>query len=175
MESQLEGIVAALGKVEEKSAHLEILKKAFSTNGLLAYKIENLVKDLEQLTNEYLSELSDGRFSLEFVVTNDKLNVEITDNAKVVDILALSSGELARVNTATLLAIRKLMSSISSSRINTLFLDEIISVLDDEGKEKIVEILLDEDLNTYLVSHGWTHPLVAKIEVVKEENISRLE
>jgi len=175
MESQLEEIVAALGKVEEKSAHLEILKKAFSTNGLLAYKIENLVKDLEQLTNEYLSELSDGRFSLEFVVTNDKLNVEITDNAKVVDILALSSGELARVNTATLLAIRKLMSSISSSRINTLFLDEIISVLDDEGKEKLVEILLEEELNTYLVSHGWTHPLLAKIEVIKEENISHLE
>ena len=175
MEKQLEEIVAALGKVEEKSAHLEILKKAFSTNGLLAYKIENLVKDLEDLTNEYLSELSDGRFSLEFVVTNDKLNVEITDNAKVVDILALSSGELARVNTATLLAIRKLMSSISSSRINTLFLDEIISVLDDEGKEKLVEILLGEDLNTYLVSHGWTHPLLAKIEVVKEENISHLE
>jgi DNA repair exonuclease SbcCD ATPase subunit len=175
MESQLEELVAALGKVEEKSAHLEILKKAFSTNGLLAYKIENLVKDLEDLTNEYLSELSDGRFSLEFVVTNDKLNVEITDNAKIVDILALSSGELARVNTATLLAIRKLMSSISSSRINTLFLDEIISVLDDEGKEKLVEILLGEELNTYLVSHGWTHPLLAKIEVIKEENISRLE
>ena len=175
MESQLEEIVAALGQVEEKSAHLEILKKAFSTNGLLAYKIENLVKDLEDLTNEYLSELSDGRFSLEFVVTNDKLNVEITDNAKVVDILALSSGELARVNTATLLAIRKLMSSISSSRINTLFLDEIISVLDDEGKEKLVEILLQEDLNTYLVSHGWTHPLLAKIDVIKEDNISHLE
>lgn len=175
MQSQLEEIVAALVKVEEQFAHLEILKKAFSTNGLLAYKIENLVKDLEDLTNEYLAELSDGRFSLEFVVTNDKLNVEITDNAKVVDILALSSGELARVNTATLLAIRKLMSSISSSRINTLFLDEIISVLDDEGKEKLVEILLGEELNTYLVSHGWTHPLIAKIEVIKEENISRLE
>jgi len=175
MESQLEELVTALGKVEEQSAHLEILKKAFSTNGLLAYKIENLVKDLEDLTNEYLSELSDGRFSLEFVVTNDKLNVEITDNAKVVDILALSSGELARVNTATLLAIRKLMSSISSSRINTLFLDEVINVLDEQGREKIVEILLGEELNTYIVSHGWTHPLLAKIEVVKEDNISHLE
>jgi len=174
-ENELEEIVAALGKVEEQSIHLEILKKAFSTNGLLAYKIESLVKDLEDLTNEYLAELSSGRFSLEFVVTNDKLNVEITDNSKVVDILALSSGELARVNTATLLAIRKLMSSISSSRINTLFLDEIISVLDDEGKEKLVEILLSEDLNTYLVSHGWTHPLLSKIEVIKEDNISRLE
>ena len=175
MENEWEEIVAALGQVEEKSAHLEILKKAFSTNGLLAYKIENLVKDLEQLTNEYLAELSDGRFSLEFVVTNDKLNVEITDNAKVVDILALSSGELARVNTATLLAIRKLMSSISSSRINTLFLDEVINVLDEQGREKIVEILLREDLNTYIVSHGWTHPLLAKIEVIKEDNISHLE
>jgi DNA repair exonuclease SbcCD ATPase subunit len=174
-ENELEEIVAALGKVEEKATHLEILKKAFSTNGLLAYKIENLVKDLEEITNDYLAELSAGRFSLEFVVTNDKLNVEITDNAKVVDILALSSGELARVNTATLLAIRKLMSSISSSRINTLFLDEIISVLDEEGKEKLVEILLGEELNTYLVSHGWTHPLLAKIEVIKEDNISRLE
>jgi len=175
METQLEEVVTALGKIEEQSTHLEILKKAFSTNGLLAYKIETLVKDLEDLTNEYLAELSSGRFSLEFVVTNDKLNVEITDNAKVVDILALSSGELARVNTATLLAIRKLMSSISSSRINTLFLDEIISVLDDEGKEKLVEILLGEELNTYLVSHGWTHPLLSKIEVIKEDNISRLE
>ena len=175
MESELEGIVAALGKVEERATYMEILKKAFSTNGLLAYKIENLVKDLEQLTNEYLAELSDGRFSLGFVVTNDKLNVEITDNSKIVDILALSSGELARVNTSTLLAIRKLMSSISSSRINTLFLDEVIAVLDDQGREKLVEILLQEQLNTYIVSHGWTHPLLAKIDVIKEDNISRLE
>lgn len=175
MEGELEEIVAALGKVEERATYLEILKKAFSTNGLLAYKIENLVKDLEQLTNEYLAELSDGRFSLSFVVTNDKLNVEITDNSKIVDILALSSGELARVNTSTLLAIRKLMSSISSSRINTLFLDEVIAVLDEQGREKLVEILLEENLNTYIVSHGWTHPLLAKIEVIKEDNISRLE
>jgi DNA repair exonuclease SbcCD ATPase subunit len=174
-ERELEEIVEALGKVEDRSIQLEILKKAFSTNGLLAYKIENLVKDLEDLTNDYLAELSDGRFSLEFVVTNDRLNVEITDNAKIVDILALSSGELARVNTATLLAIRKLMSSISSSKINTLFLDEVINVLDDQGREKLVEILLGETLNTYIVSHGWTHPLLEKIEVIKEDNISRLE
>ena len=175
MEDELEEIVAVLGKAEEKATYLEILKKAFSTNGLLAYKIENLVKDLEQLTNEYLAELSDGRFSLGFVVTNDKLNVEITDNSKIVDILALSSGELARVNTSTLLAIRKLMSRISSSRINTLFLDEVIAVLDEQGREKLVEILLQENLNTYIVSHGWTHPLLAKIDVIKEDNISRLE
>ena len=168
-------ISEVLDKQEALVSNLEILKKAFSTNGLLAYKIENLVKELEELANTYLGELSDGRFTLEFVVSNDKLNVQVTDNGKIVDILALSSGELARVNTATLIAIRKLMSSISKSRLNILFLDEVIAVLDDAGREKLVEVLLGEDLNTYVVSHGWTHPLLEKIEVVKDGNVSKLE
>jgi len=173
--AQLEEYSEKLEKNRKLESNLDILKKSFSTNGLLAYKIENLVGDLEEMANVYLAELSDGRFTLEFVVSNDKLNVQITDAGNVIDILALSSGELARVNTATLLAIRKLMSSISKSKINILFLDEVISVLDDAGKERLVEVLMREDLNTYLVSHGWSHPLLEKIEVVKSENISRLE
>ena len=68
------------------------------------------------------------------------------------------------------------MSSISKSRINVLFLDEVTNVLDELGKEKLVETLLKEqNLNTYIVSHGWTHPLLAKIEVIKEDEISRLD
>ena len=68
------------------------------------------------------------------------------------------------------------MSSISKSRINVLFLDEVTNVLDEVGKEKMVEILLkEENLNTYIVSHGWTHPLLSKIEVIKENEISRLD
>jgi len=171
-QEEYDGKLAGNQKLESE---LDILKKSFSTNGLLAYKIENLVGELEEMANEYLAELSDGRFTLEFVVSNDKLNVEITDNGNVVDILALSSGELARVNTATLIAIRKLMSSISKSKINILFLDEVTNVLDDQGREKLVEVLLREDMNTYIVSHGWSHPLLEKIEVVKDGNISILE
>ena len=167
---------AKLKKTNDVFANLEVLKKAFSTNGLVAYKIENLVKDLEDLVNQYLGELSDGRFGLEFVVTNDKLNVVISDEGRDIDILALSSGELARVNTSTLLAIRKLMSTLSKSKINVLFLDEVIGVLDDEGREKLIEVLLKEhDLNTFLVSHGWSHPLLSKVNVIKEKKISRLE
>jgi DNA repair exonuclease SbcCD ATPase subunit len=174
-QSQLEESQALFDSEKNIANNLEVLKKSFSTNGLLAYKIENLVKELEELTNYYLAELSDGRFTLEFIVTNDKLNVQVTDNENIVDILALSSGELARVNTATLIAIRKLMSSISKSRINILFLDEVINVLDEAGREKLVEVLLQENLNTYVVSHGWTHPLLEKIEVVKHKNVSALE
>jgi len=175
-QQELTNSSALLAKEQALNSSLEVLKKAFSTNGLLAYKIENLVKELEELSNTYLAELSDGRFTLEFVVSNDKLNVEINDNGNTIDILALSSGELARVNTATLIAIRKLMGSISKSKLNILFLDEVINVLDETGKEKLVEVLLgEEELNTYIVSHQWTHPLLEKVEIVKRGNISALE
>ena len=112
-----------IAKTKELS-NLQVLVKAFSTTGLVAYKIECLVKDLEELTNQYLNELSDGRFQLSFKVSSsDKLNVIITDNSHDVDIIALSSGERARVNVATLLAIRKLMQTLSNSRTNLLILD----------------------------------------------------
>jgi DNA repair exonuclease SbcCD ATPase subunit len=167
--SQLETLV-------DKYKNLEVLKKAFSTNGLIAYKLENLVKDLETYTNEYLSELSDGRFTIEFSISSDKLNVIITDDGKEISMGSASSGEKARINISTLLAIRRLMSSISKNTINVLFLDEVISVLDEYGRERLVEVLLKEDgLNTFLVSHGWSHPLVADIRIKKKDGISWID
>ena len=175
-QTQLDEATAHLVKDENILANLEILKKSFSTNGLIAYKIENMVKTLEEEANNYLAELSDGRFTIEFVVTNDKLNVELTDFGLPVDIMSLSTGELGRVNTATLLAIRKLMSKMSKNNLNVLFLDEVVSVLDDQGKERLVEVLLRENLNTFIVSHNWSHPLLEKLDVIKNnDGISSIE
>jgi len=135
-----------------------------------------MIKDLEVLINKYLIEMSDGRFNLAFVVSGDKLNIELLDGSNPISITALSSGELARVNIATLLAIRNLMNTLSNTKLNLLFLDEVTTVLDDEGKERLVEVLSKEkDINAFIVSHGWQHPLVDKIEVIKEDNMSRIE
>ena len=177
MSAELKEYNASLAIASKELLDLQILVKAFGTTGLVAYKIECLVKDLEELTNKYLLGLSDGRFQLTFKISStDKLNVIITDNGNDVDILALSNGERARVNVATLLAIRKLMQSLSNSRTNLLILDETIENLDVSGKERLIEILLqEENLNTYLISHGFSHPLLEKINVIKENNISRIE
>jgi DNA repair exonuclease SbcCD ATPase subunit len=177
MRSELAEYTAELVTHTSELSNLQVLVKAFSTTGLVAYKIECLVKDLETLTNEYLAELADGRFQLSFkIASSDKLNVVITDNSHDVDILALSSGERARVNVATLLAIRKLMQTLSNSRTNLLILDETVENLDAEGKEKLIEVLLkEENLNTFLISHGFSHPLLEKLQVVKQRNISRID
>jgi DNA repair exonuclease SbcCD ATPase subunit len=177
MNQELETYSGKLHELSERMSILNVLTKTFSTTGLVAYKIESLVKDLEDITNRYLVDLSDGRFQIGFKISaSDKLNVVITDNGKDIEILALSGGEKARVNVATLLAIRKLMQTLSSSRINLLILDETVETLDTDGKEKLVEVLLQEEhLNTFLVSHGFSHPLLEKINVIKRNNISQIE
>jgi len=177
MREELETYSSNLHELSERMSILNVLTKTFSTTGLVAYKIECLVKDLEEITNKYLVDLSDGRFQISFKINaSDKLNVVITDNGKDIEILALSGGEKARVNVATLLAIRKLMQTLSSSRINLLILDETVETLDTDGKEKLVEVLLrEEHLNTFLVSHGFTHPLLEKVNVMKRNNISQIE
>ncbi len=166
----------SLSTAKEILSEYQVLVKAFSTTGLVAYKIECLVKDLEELTNQYLSDMADGRFQLSFKITSsDKLNVVITDNGEDIEIDALSSGERARVNVSTLLAIRKLMQGLSNSRTNLLILDETIESLDIEGKERLVEVLLmEESLNTVLISHSFQHPLIKQINVSKTNNISVL-
>jgi DNA repair exonuclease SbcCD ATPase subunit len=177
MGEELEEHSFQLHLMNERMSILGVLTKTFSTTGLVAYKIECLVKDLESITNQYLVDLSDGRFQISFKVnSSDKLLVVITDNGRDIDINALSGGEKARVNVATLLAIRKLMQTLSSSRINLLILDETVEALDVDGKEKLVEVLLrEEHLNTFLVSHGFSHPLLDKVNVIKRSNVSRIE
>ena len=49
-------------------------------------------------------------------------------------------------------------------------------MLDDEGKEKLIEVLqTEENLNVFLISHDFTHPLIDQIQIKKDNNISSIE
>jgi DNA repair exonuclease SbcCD ATPase subunit len=162
-------------KAQHISNNLQILKKAFSASGIVAFKLENVAKDLEQTINKYLSVLSDGQFSVIFRLTGEKLNVVIINNGHEVTIESLSGGEFSRVQTSVLLAVRSTLSKIGGNSLNLLFLDEITGVLDESGKEKLFEVLSEEEgLNVFLISHDYNHPLIPKIEIVKENNISKI-
>lgn len=162
-------------KVQDEIVNLGILRKAFSTSGIVAYKLENVTKQLEDSINYYLSTLSDGQFQVIFRLNSDKLNVVIVNNGIEVAIESLSGGEFSRVQTSVLLAVRNTLSNLGSKSINLLFLDEIMGVLDDSGKEKLFEVLNNEtNLNVFLISHEYTHPLIPKIEIEKKNNISSI-
>ena len=169
-------LINTITQVKNKLKYLNILKKAFSPTGLVAFKLENLTKNLEETINYYLSELSDGIFQVVFRLTGEKLNIVIIQNGKESPIENVSGGEFGRIQTAILLAIRSVLSDIGGNSVNLLFLDEISGTLDESGKEKLIEVLQDEkDLNVFLISHDFTHPLIEKIPITKENNISQIE
>jgi DNA repair exonuclease SbcCD ATPase subunit len=158
-----------------ESTQLGILKKAFSPSGIVAFKLENLTKELENAINVYLSVLSDGQFQVEFTLEKEKLNISVINNGIKSPIETMSGGEFSRIQTSVLLAIRSLLSKLGGSSVNLLFLDEITGVLDSEGKEKLIEILQAEnELNVFLISHDFTHPLISKISINKDNNISSI-
>ena len=162
-------------KLKSKIKNLNILRKAFSTTGIVAYKLENLTKELETVINDYLSELSDGQFQVIFRLTGEKLNIIVINNGQEAPIETVSGGEFSRIQTAILLAIRNVLSKIGGNYINLLFLDEITGVLDEAGKEKLIELLQEEDnLNIFLISHDFTHPLINKISIIKDNNVSSI-
>ena len=140
------------------------------------FKLENLTKELEVSINHYLSLLSDGQFQVEFRLDKEKLNISVINNGIASPIETVSGGEFSRIQTSILLAIRSLLSKLGGSSVNLLFLDEIAGVLDDEGKEKLIEVLQNEaNLNVFLISHDFTHPLIDKVSIVKDDNISSIQ
>ena len=152
-----------------------ILRKAFSPTGLVAFKLENIIKEFENEINKYLIEFSDGQFQLNFRLEGEKLNIIVFNNGVESPIENVSEGEFSRIQTSTLLAIRKLLSKLGGIKINLLFLDEVMGVLDQAGKNKLIEILQDEeDTNTFIVAHEYNNPLVPKMTIIKENNIARI-
>lgn len=161
--------------IQGKITRLSILRKAFSTSGIVAFKLENVAKQLESSINYYLASLSDGQFQVVFRLESEKLNIIVVNNGQEVTVESLSGGEFSRVQTSVLLAVRKTLATVGGKSINLLFLDEVMAVLDDSGKESLVEVLRNEkDLNVFLISHEYRHPLIPAIEIVKENNISSI-
>ena len=131
--------------------------------------------------NEAYSNIVERRNDLKSILLpsdsdKEKLNIIVSNNGVDTPIETVSGGEFSRIQTAILLAIRTLLSKLGGSSVNLLFLDEVTGVLDDEGKEKLIEVLSeDDDLNVFLISHDFTHPLIDKISIVKENNISSIQ
>lgn len=174
LNNELNNITTELEATQADVADLQIIAK--SLKDIVGYKLEYNVKVFEELINKYLSDLTDGVFALTFELNATKLDVIIYNNGRLTSMASCSTGQQQRIQTATLLAIRSLLSAISKVDINLLFLDEVISYIDTQGIETLIEVLLKEpELNSFIVSHGHSHPMAEQITIVQDENqVSRL-
>ena len=120
-------------KRSELDSLLEVMKFweiAFSEKGLTRYIIRNILDYFNLRTNEYISLLTNGQFSLEF---NDELSESIFNNNVETRYISLSGGEKRKVNLAIMLSLQDLSSKISRTDCNLLFFDEVCDNIDNPG------------------------------------------
>lgn len=150
---------------------LETLSKALKE--ILAKTIEGGIKTIERVTNKYLTEFNSKAF-LRFSVEEDKVSVGCLFEGEEVSISTLSTGQFSRVSIATLLALRELLGN--GNGLNFLMLDEVVGVLDNDGKEGLIDILTNmSGLSVFLVSHEWYHPMLSRLRVrYKPDGLSEI-
>lgn len=117
--------------------------------------VENVIPEIQDYTNNYLDRLSKGKMSLEFrtekeiTETDDDgnkikvntLDLILTLNGKTYKYGLYSGGEKTRADIAIHLGYSTFLLNRSGCRLETLWLDEVCSALDKEGKETLISIL----------------------------------
>lgn len=160
--------MSELSKEEDKLLYRTTIASTLvnSLKEVMAKTFEDSLQLLEKLTNRYLAVFSNGDFAIKFVADSTNLNIQLFNKGIETKLHTASKGQKTRITISCLLAIRKLLTSMAKQPINLLILDEVVGVLDSDGKEQLLSILENEhELNIYLVSHEWSHPLLSKIFV----------
>jgi len=116
--------------------------------------ISQSIPEIQDYVREFISQLSGGRLDMEFRMTKSLKTKVDGENSEVnafdpwvcidgrwLKYQQTSGGERARADVAIHLAWVCFISTRSSMKIETLFLDEVGAALDKSGIDKLIEIL----------------------------------
>ncbi len=133
----------------EQKAVYDELRQAFGKNGVPAMIIETAIPELQDITNDLLSRITDGRMFVKFNMQREKitggttetLDIEIADElgTRIYDLY--SGGEAFRINFAIRVALSKLLARRAGAHLETLFIDEGFGTQDADGRNKLVEAI----------------------------------
>ena len=149
-----------INKLRLINQEYNLLAHAFSRNGIPSYILENTLPELERTTNDILSTIMKEPFYIKFKVqkktksdkVKDTFDLSIFVNNVERQFNSCSGGEKVRVSIAIRLAISKLLSQSTGTKISFLLIDEI-EYLDSAGLESFVDIInsIKNEFDTILI------------------------
>lgn len=170
------------------------LAQAFGKNGIPALMIENVLPQLETMTNQILARLSANQLHVQFVTQRyrsakskqpapkaiDTLDILIADANGTRPYETYSGGEAFRINFAIRLALARLLSQRSGTALQMLIVDEGFGTQDKEGIDRLISAIntIAQDFACILtITHMayFRDAFQARIEVTKTETGSHLE
>jgi DNA repair exonuclease SbcCD ATPase subunit len=185
IEELKENILVQTEELKYMTAALAIFKK------MKMYKIDLVLKTLNENIKDVLNNISDGEYKAEFVSqklsadkkkTLDKVGIIVHDSYKSMPIELWSGGQVIEVALAVLLSVWKTSHTLSNKGVTSLWLDEVFGPLDENIINRVfdavkttaeelgassIKIISHRDLDERLFDHVW--------EVSQENGITKLE
>ncbi len=145
----------------ERQSLFDELTKAFGKKGVQAMLIETAIPELEREANRLLSRITDNQMHVTFDTqrstkkgdTVETLEIKIADTLGTRAYDSFSGGEATRINFAIRIALSRLLSRRAGASLETLVIDEGMSALDADGRERFIEAItsIQHDFQRILV------------------------
>jgi DNA repair protein SbcC/Rad50 len=175
-------------QIQQQYRVYQELSQAFGKNGIPALIIENLLPQLETMTNHILARLSGGQLHVQFVTQRwsrkatkamETLDILIADSKGTRPYETYSGGEAFRINFAIRLSLARLLAQRSGTALQMLIVDEGFGTQDSEGCDRLITAInaIAEDFSCILtVTHmpAFRDAFQSRIEVRKGDRGSEL-
>lgn len=164
------------------------LMNAFGKNGIQAYIIDNIIPELNHITNDIISKVADFRLDIQTQKQlksgkeAETLDIIISDSVGDRSYYNYSGGEKTLIDFALRIALSIILSRRSGAQIETLILDEPFSSLDTQNKAKVLSAISYvknkfQFKKIFLITHDYELQESCEnvIEVIKDRIGSRIE
>ncbi len=181
-----------LAQARQQFTVYQELTQAFGKNGIQALLIENILPQLETLTNQVLTRLTNNQLHVQFVTQRrtgkgktaqpkfaETLDILIADAHSTRPYETYSGGEAFRINFSIRLALARLLSQRSGTALQMLIVDEGFGTQDQEGCDRLIAAInaISCDFACILtVTHMpyFRDAFQARIEIVKTHEGSQI-
>jgi exonuclease SbcC len=148
-EEELQRVTEMIASDEARRVIYATLQDAFGRDGIPALIIDAVIPAIEEIANDILSRLSDGRMNLKLVTQKLKVTGGIAETLDILvsDFLGerpyedFSGGERLRIDLAVRIALGRLLAQRTGATIELLMLDEVCAPLDVAGEDALVECI----------------------------------
>ena len=162
---------AALAEAEQEApalqkqhALLEAAEQVLGLRGVRAAILARTLKSIELAINAWLPRLAGAHLKVKLTpsvetkagTVSDSIGFEVEGAGEGYGYQASSGGERRRIDIAVLLALSDVACAARGKAPGTLFLDEVLDALDEEGVEAVAQVLqeLGRERPVVVISHN---------------------
>ena len=147
---EINQLKADVSQEAETAARYEVLKQAFSQDGVPHQIVRNIIPHITNTANNILGQMTGGTMGVEFVMERtvkgkdgDKATLDVLINEygkTTLPYASKSGGEKVKTSLAVILALSEIKATAAGIQLGMLFIDEP-PFLDDDGAQAYVDSL----------------------------------